>query len=194
MQSATKISQRIAETRASAEELLAQSDSIGEVAEVLIKAYRAGNKAIFFGNGGSAADSQHLATELVGRFLKERSALSALALTVNTSALTAISNDYGFEQVFARQLEALGKPGDVAVAISTSGDSPNIIAAVQTAKRMGIVTVGLSGREGGRLKTEADYCLCAPADISPRIQEMHILIGHILCELIEQALFPGASQ
>jgi D-sedoheptulose 7-phosphate isomerase len=188
-----KISQRIGEWVAGVQELSRQAGEIAPVAEALIKTYQAGNKAIFFGNGGSAADAQHLAAEMVGRFLKERDALPALALTVNTSILTAVGNDYGYEQVFVRQLEALGKAGDVAVAISTSGNSPNISSAVLAAKQRGLVTVGLTGRGGGRLKAEVDHCICVPADTSPRIQEMHILIGHILCELIEAALFPGGG-
>lgn len=185
-----KINQRIGETIASARDLLGQADNLAQIAGRLIKTYQAGNKLLLFGNGGSAADAQHIAAELVGRFLKERKPLPALALTVNTSILTAVGNDYGYDQIFVRQLEALGGPGDVAFALSTSGNSPNIIAAVQAAKRQGLVTIGLTGRSGGRLKAEADYCLCVPADNSPRIQEMHILVGHILCELIEEALFP----
>ena len=186
---ADKIGQRIASNITAAQELAGQSGDIAQMAELLIKTYQAGNKILLFGNGGSAADAQHIATELVGRFLKERKPLPALALTVDTSALTAIGNDYGFDQIFARQLEALGQAGDVAFAITTSGNSPNIIAAVRMAKQMDLVTIGLTGRGGGRLKTETDYCICVPADTSPRIQEMHILVGHILCELIEDALF-----
>jgi D-sedoheptulose 7-phosphate isomerase len=185
-----KIKQRIGETIDTARELSGQAGNLAQIAALLIRTYQSGNKLLLFGNGGSAADAQHIAAELVGRFLKERNPLPALALTVNTSILTAVGNDYGYDQIFVRQLEALGGPGDVAFALSTSGNSPNIIAGVQAAKQQGLVTVGLTGRGGGRLKAETDYCLCVPADSSPRIQEMHILVGHILCELIEEALFP----
>jgi D-sedoheptulose 7-phosphate isomerase len=139
-----------------------------------------------FGNGGSAADAQHLAAELVGRYQHERRALPALALTANTSTLTAIGNDYSYERVFARQLEALGSPGDVAVGISTSGKSPNVLSAMRTAKEIPVTTVGMTGMQGGDLAGLADYCICVPSEQTPRIQEGHILIGHILCEVIEQ--------
>lgn len=181
--------QRIAESIAVKQELLAQSDAIAAVASALIKAYRAGNRLLVFGNGGSAADAQHIAAELVGRYYFDRPALPAEALTVNTSSLTAIGNDYSYDLIFARQIEALGNAGDVALGISTSGNSANIIAALRVARQKGMVTVALTGEGGGRLKAEADYCLCVPSQDTPRIQESHILIGHILCELIEQALF-----
>jgi|SRR5215471_19348399 len=150
-----------------------------------IQALQCGGKLIFFGNGGSAADAQHLAAELTGKYLRERKALPALALTVNASCLTAIGNDYSYDQVFSRQIEGLGRKGDVSVAISTSGNSANVIAASRTARRMGLTTIGMTGKSGGNLCSETDICLCIPSDQTPRIQEAHILLGHILCEIIE---------
>lgn len=160
-----------------------------QVAEELIQAYKAGKKVLLFGNGGSAADAQHIAAELVGKYYLERKPLPAQALTVNTSSLTAIGNDYAFEQIFARQVEALGNSGDVAIGISTSGNSPNVIRGLQAGKRKRLITVGLTGEDGGTLKGEVDYCICVPSKDTPRIQEAHILIGHILCELVERSLF-----
>lgn len=149
---------------------------------------RAGNKVFFFGNGGSAADAQHLTAEFTGRYLKERQPLPALALSVNTSSLTAIGNDYGFELVFARQLQALGKKGDVAVGISTSGNSLNVLRAFEAAKSKGIFTIALTGSGGGRMGTAADCAICVPSRETPRIQECHILAGHIICEIVEELL------
>jgi D-sedoheptulose 7-phosphate isomerase len=169
--------------------LLKQSRLLAQIADELIRAYRAGRKVILFGNGGSAADAQHIAAELAGRYYMDRKPLPAEALTVNTSILTAIGNDYGFEQIFARQVEALGNPGDIAIGISTSGNSPNVIEGIRAAKRKGMITIGLTGADGGQLKNEVDYCICVPSKDTPRIQEAHILIGHIWCELIERALF-----
>lgn len=166
---------------------------IALVSEITIKAMRAGNKVLLFGNGGSAADSQHIAAEFVGRFAFDRAPLPALALSVNTSCLTAIGNDYGFDFVFARQIEALGRGGDVAIGISTSGNSPNVLLAMTTAKRMGIHTVAFTGLDGGKLKDAVDHCICAPSKETPRIQECHILIGHIISELVEKALFHEPS-
>jgi D-sedoheptulose 7-phosphate isomerase len=169
--------------------LLKQSRLLAQIADELIRAYRAGRKVILFGNGGSAADAQHIAAELAGRYYMDRKPLPAEALTVNTSILTAIGNDYGFEQIFARQVEALGNPGDIAIGISTSGNSPNVIEGIRAAKRKGMITIGLTGADGGQLKNEVDYCICVPSKDTPRIQEAHILVGHIWCELIERALF-----
>ncbi len=163
------------------------------VSEILIEALRKGNKPILFGNGGSAADAQHIAAEFVGRFAFNRPALPALALSVNTSCVTAIGNDYGFDFVFARQIEALGRPGDVAIGISTSGNSSNVIQGMAVAKKMGLHTVALTGASGGKLKTAVDHCLCAPSNETPRIQECHILIGHIISELAEQTIFHDQS-
>jgi len=162
---------------------------VAKVSEVLIRALQQGNKALLFGNGGSAADAQHIAAEFVGRFAFERPALPALALSVNTSCVTAIGNDYGFDQVFSRQTEAIGRPGDVAVGITTSGNSPNVLRAVTAARKVGLHTVGLTGRGGGKLKECVDHCICVPSDETPRIQECHTLVGHIISELVEHELF-----
>lgn len=158
---------------------------IDRAAGLFIEALSAGKKILFFGNGGSAADSQHLAAELVGRLAAERRALPALALTTDSSNLTALGNDFGFESVFSRQIEALGAEGDVAVAISTSGESPNVLAAVEAARRRGIKTVAFTGRGGGRLAPEVDLAVVIPSDSTQRIQEAHITVGQILCELVE---------
>ena len=169
---------------------------IAQVSEILVAALTRGNKVLLFGNGGSAADAQHVAAEFVGRFAFDRPALPALALSVNTSCVTAIGNDYGFELVFSRQLEALGRPRDVAIGLSTSGNSTNVLRAISTAKKMGLHTVALTGTPGGKLKQAADldHCLCAPASETPRIQECHILIAHVVSELVEQELFHAKSR
>jgi D-sedoheptulose 7-phosphate isomerase len=169
---------------------------IARVSEILLNALKSGNKLLLFGNGGSAADAQHIAAEFVGRFAFDRPALPALALSVNTSCLTAIGNDYGFEQVFSRQLDAFGRPGDVAIGFSTSGNSPNVLNGISTAKKIGLHTIAFTGTPGGKLKQSADldHCLCAPSGETPRIQECHILIGHIVSELVEQELFHGQSR
>lgn len=163
--------------------------TVSTVTEILIDALGTGNKVLLFGNGGSAADAQHIAAEFVGRFAFDRPALPALALSVNTSCVTAIGNDYGFDQVFSRQIEALARRGDVAIGISTSGRSPNVLHAMSTAKKMGLHTVGLTGSNRGALAGVVDYCVCAPSAETPRIQECHILIGHIISELVEQTIF-----
>jgi D-sedoheptulose 7-phosphate isomerase len=157
-------------------------------ANALIAAYRNGHKALFFGNGGSAADAQHLAAEFLGRYLRERHPMPALALHANSSAVTAIGNDYGYEQVFARQLQALAVPGDVAVGISTSGNSPSVLEALTMARKMGVYTIGLSGAAGGRMRELVDVLIAAPSNETPRIQECHILVGHALCDAVEQAV------
>jgi D-sedoheptulose 7-phosphate isomerase len=164
-------------------------NNVARVAELLVASLRRGNKVILFGNGGSAADAQHIAAELVGRFALERPALSALALSVNSASLTAIANDYGFDRVFSRQLEAFGRPGDVAIGISTSGKSRNVARALAAAKKMGLHTVALTGRSGGDLRENADLCICVPSEETPRIQECHVLIGHILSEMVEYEIF-----
>jgi D-sedoheptulose 7-phosphate isomerase len=138
------------------------------------------------GNGGSAADSQHLAAEFVGRFQKERRGLAAVALTTDTSILTAVGNDYGFETIFSRQVEALAKAGDVVVGLSTSGNSPNVIKALQAAKTAGAVAVGMTGRSGGKMASLCDLCIKVPADVTARVQEVHALIGHIACQLVDE--------
>jgi len=144
-----------------------------------------GGKLLFFGNGGSAADAQHLATELCVRYKRDRPALAALALTTDTSVITAAGNDLGFEQIFARQIEALGRPGDVAIGISTSGTSPNVVTALRQARRQDLVTAALTGRTGGDLPSLADHCLLVPSDVTARIQEVHIFLGQMLCAAVE---------
>jgi D-sedoheptulose 7-phosphate isomerase len=163
--------------------------TVAKVSEILVKALKQGNKALLFGNGGSAADAQHIAADLVGRFAFDRPALPALALSVNTSSVTAIGNDYGFDQVFSRQLEALARAGDVAIGISTSGNSANVLRAMSTARKMGLHTIALTGRTGGKLRNTADHCICIPSDDTPRIQECHTLIGHIISEIVEREIF-----
>ena len=154
-------------------------------AELVEKALAEGHKALFCGNGGSAADSQHLAAEFVGRFQKERKGLPAVALTVDTSILTAIANDYGYDTVFARQVQALGEPGDVLIGISTSGNSKNVLLAIAEAKAKGIACIGMTAEGGGKMAEACDICLAVPARVTARAQEMHILMGHILCELVD---------
>jgi len=168
--------------------LIDQTDVILKVADRITQALRSGNKVILFGNGGSAADAQHIASELAGKLYIDREPLAAISLTTNTSSLTAIANDYEYREVFARQLKALAKDGDVAIGISTSGDSPNVIAAIEEAKRCGVVTMAFVG-QGGKLKEIAEYVLSVPSTDTPRIQEAHILAGHIICYLVEEALF-----
>ena len=150
-----------------------------------VTSIRGGGKLMFFGNGGSAGDAQHLATELTVRYKTDRAAIAALALTTDTSALTAIGNDLGFDKIFARQIEALGRPGDVAIAISTSGKSPNVVAALRQARTMKLVTAALGGKGGGDLAGLADHLLVVPSDTTARIQEMHILLGQMLCGALE---------
>jgi D-sedoheptulose 7-phosphate isomerase len=162
---------------------------IADVAREFVSALSHGHKILLFGNGGSAADSQHIAAEFVGRFQMERTPLPALALTVNTSSLTGIGNDYGYENVFARQVEALGASGDVAVGFSTSGKSPNVLKGLAAAKAKGLLTVALTGNFGSMLQEVSQYCLCVPSNETPRIQECHILIGHIISDLTEKELF-----
>jgi len=153
-----------------------------------VSAIENGNKIIFFGNGGSAADAQHLATELTIRFINDRPPIAGLALTTDTSALTAAGNDYGFDYIFSRQLEALGNKGDVAIGLSTSGNSPNILNALKSAKEKGITTIGLSGKDGGKMHDLCDTIIIVPSNTTARIQEMHITLGHLLCGAIEQKL------
>jgi D-sedoheptulose 7-phosphate isomerase len=167
--------------------------SLSSAADAFITAYRVGKKALFFGNGGSAADAQHLAAEFLGHYLLERRPLPALALHSNSSALTAIANDYGYQYVFSRQLEALAARGDVAVGLSTSGASPNVIEALRCARRLGLVTIALTGSSGGQLRSLADILVAVPSQDTSRIQECHILLGHALCEAVEQALMAQDS-
>jgi D-sedoheptulose 7-phosphate isomerase len=160
-----------------------------DVIKLISHCFEMGNKLFFFGNGGSAADAQHLAAEFVNRYIMDRPPLPAIALTTDTSILTSVSNDFSFSEVFAKQLKALGKEGDIAVGISTSGTSPNIIKAFEVAKEMGMKTIALTGSDGGTLAKVADFSLIVPSSSTPRIQEVHILVGHILCELVEHYLF-----
>ena len=164
-------------------------NKIETVARKCIDLYRGDKKTILAGNGGSAADAQHIAAELVGRYGFDRPSLPSLALTTDTSNLTAIGNDYGYDQVFSRQLEGMGQKGDIFIGISTSGNSANIIRAFDSAKQKGIMTVALTGRDGGEMAKLADIALIVPSDSTPRIQESHILIGHILCDIIEKEIF-----
>lgn len=169
--------------------LAAMSGDIEQVARMGTETLKAGNKIMFCGNGGSAADSQHLAAELVGRYKMNRPAMNALALTVDTSILTAVGNDYGYETVFARQLEGVGRAGDLLVGLSTSGNSRNIVLAMELARRMGVRTVALTGQGGGEMKAAADFCIAVPSSATNHIQEMHIAVGHLVCELIEQEMY-----
>ena len=176
-------------------EHLSTIERLGDCAEVvervasrMTECLRGGGKICFMGNGGSAADSQHLAAEFVGRFQKDRQGLPSIAFTTDTSILTAVANDYGFEEVFARQVEALCRPGDVVVGLSTSGNSPNVIKGLEKAAAMGAGTVGMTGTDGGKLPSHCEDCIRVPSDIAARVQEGHILIGHVLCEIVEDSL------
>lgn len=168
-------------------------DLMETVVTHLVQSLQNGRKVLLFGNGGSAADAQHLAAEFVNRFLYDRPALPAIALNTDTSVLTSISNDDAYTRIFSRQIEALGKEGDVAIGISTSGNSPNVLLGLQKAREMGLYTVALSGGDGGKIKAAADVCLTVPVRETPRIQEVHITIGHAICELVEEALFPRVT-
>jgi len=162
---------------------------IERMAGAVLEALRKGRRVYLCGNGGSAADAQHIAGEFVGRFMKERDPLPCVALTTDTSVLTCLGNDYGFDKVFERQVEAMVQEGDVLIALSTSGNSPNVLRAVEAARRRGATVLGFAGRGGGKLKDLADLCLVAPAQESPRIQELHITCGHVLCALVEARYF-----
>ena len=175
------------------QKLLASSILISEIRKVSVacaSAYSRGNKVMFCGNGGSAADAQHLAAELSGRFYYDRAPLSAEALHANSSYITAVANDYSFDDVYARSVHGSGRKGDILIGISTSGNSENIIRAMKVAREIGILTVGMTGETGGKLKEFCDYLINVPSTDTPRIQEAHILIGHIICELVESSLFP----
>lgn len=186
------IQEELEKTRQTLERVSASAEIIAElekIADACCAALRAGNKIIFAGNGGSAADAQHLAGELVSRFKLDRPGLAALALTTDTSVLTAIGNDYGYECLFARQLNAIGSAGDVFIAISTSGRSPNVLRGLEEGRHKRLVTVGLTGHTGGNMPPLCDYCIRIPSADTPKIQEGHIVIGHIICGLIERKLF-----
>jgi D-sedoheptulose 7-phosphate isomerase len=177
-------------------DLMASDDEliglIAKVASTCVSALSSGHKVLFAGNGGSAADAQHLAAELVSRFAYDRPGLPSFALTTDTSVLTAIGNDYGYERLFARQIEAVGAAGDVFFGISTSGRSPNVLSALDVARAKGIVTVGMTGRAGGQMAGRCDHLLRVPSESTPRIQEGHIAIGHAICQIIEAQMFPSS--
>ena len=163
--------------------------SIEAIVLEIVLAFRAGNRVYFCGNGGSAADAQHLAAEFSGRFYKDRLALPAEALHCNTSYLTAVANDYGYEHVYARLIEGIGQPGDILVGLSTSGNSVNILEALMKARRKGMTTIGFTGEDGGKMREECNFLVNVPSKDTPRIQECHIMIGHIICELVESQYF-----
>jgi D-sedoheptulose 7-phosphate isomerase len=165
-----------------------QLTTLEEIAQVMLRALRRGNKVILFGNGGSAADSQHIAAEFINRFRLERRAMPAIALTTDSSVLTSIANDYSFDNVFSRQIEAIGEEGDVALGISTSGNSPNVLRAFDAARELGVTTVGFTGASGGRMEDHADLCFHVPSDSTARIQEVHITAAHALCGFVEERL------
>lgn len=187
------ISQRLKESIA-VKKLIVEDETllsqIKEVATLLIEIFKSEGSVYFCGNGGSAADAQHLSAELSGRFYYDRTPLSADALHCNTSFLTAVANDYSYDEIYARLITGIGRKGDALIGLSTSGNSKNIVRAFEQAKEMGIITIGLTGKDGGRMKQISDICLCIPSTDTPRIQESHITIGHIICEIIESTLFP----
>jgi len=164
-------------------------EMIMKVSNIIIDAYKNERKTIFAGNGGSAAQAQHLAGEFVGRYYFDRPGLPSIALTTNTSNLTAVANDYGYDKVFTRQIQAIGQEGDIFIAISTSGNSNNILEAIPECKKTGITVVGLTGESGGKMKSLCDFCIRVPSNITPRIQESHLLIGHIICSIVEESIF-----
>ncbi len=162
---------------------------IKEVSELIVSSFRNGNKLLLMGNGGSSSDASHIAGEFVNRFQKDRPPLPAIALNTDMAVITSIGNDYGFNLVFSRQVETLAKEGDIVIAISTSGNSPNVIAAAETARKMGITTIGLTGGNGGKLSPLVDYAFVVPSKATPRIQEVHITLGHVICQVVEDAMF-----
>ena len=189
-----QIRREIEESRAIKAALADQCvDVIAQIARVFVDCLKAGNKVLLFGNGGSAADAQHIVGELVGRYLAERPGLPAIALSDNPSILTAVGNDLGYDHVFARQIEALGKAGDVAVAISTSGNSPNVLRGISAASAQRMKTIGLTGKTGGKMRGMVEICLCVPSDATPRIQEAHMLVGHIISGIVERAFLPEGA-
>jgi D-sedoheptulose 7-phosphate isomerase len=186
------IAREIQESISVKTELARVAEQISEAATAIINCLRAGGKLIVVGNGGSASDAQHMVAELVGRYAVKRQALAAIALTTNSSSLTAIANDFGFEEIFARQLEALAKPQDVILAISTSGNSPNVLRALEAAKTLGLKKIGLTGNDGGKLRDLVDISVIVPSTSTPRIQEAHTLIIHILCGIVENSFVRDA--
>jgi len=164
------------------------------ISQAIIKAYKSNKKVILFGNGGSAADAQHLVGELMNKFYFDRKSLPAIALTVNTSILTAIGNDYSFDQIFSKQIEGIGDEGDIAIGISTSGNSKNVIEGLRFSKKNNLFTIGFTGRTGGKINNIVDICINVPSDDTPRIQESHIMIGHVICEIVEKELFKKSEK
>ncbi len=171
----------------------AYADRIATVAGLLSKAMQSGKKILLFGNGGSATDASHIAAEFVGRYDRDRAPLPALALTADGAALTCIANDYGYADVFSRQVDALGQPGDVAIGMSTSGNSPNVVNGVETARRKGLITMGWTGQDGGKLAALVEHPFLVPSQVTARIQECHITLGHVLCEMVEEHIIARAS-
>ena len=169
------------------------SDQIVEVAGLIVASLQAGGKVLLFGNGGSATDASHIAAEFVGRYDRDRAPLPALALGTDMAAITCIANDYEYADIFSRQIAALGRKGDIAIAISTSGNSPNVLKAVEAAQQQGLTTVAWTGKGGGKLGDQVDYPFVVPSNVTARIQECHITLGHVLCEIVEQKLFANAS-
>jgi D-sedoheptulose 7-phosphate isomerase len=165
---------------------------VADTATRMAAGLRDGRKVLLFGNGGSAADAQHIAAEFVGRFIPDRIPLPAISLATDTSALTALGNDYGYNTVFSRQVQALGNPGDIAIGISTSGNSPSVVEALEMARSKNLFTIGFTGQGGGKMLGKADVLFCVPTKMTPRVQETHITLGHVLCELIDRELFPEA--
>lgn len=187
-----KIKEIIAQSIAVKSQLLANQALVDEIAlcvDTIVDAFKSANKVLFCGNGGSAADAQHLAAEFSGRFYKDREALPAEALHCNTSYLTAVANDYSYDVIYSRLLQGIGNKGDVLVGLSTSGNSKNIIAAFETARNKGIKTIGFTGQTGGNMKPLSDHIIAVPSTDTPRIQECHIMVGHIICQLVEERLF-----
>lgn len=183
LRESAKVIENLAET---------QSELISHAAERISQALSQGNKVYLMGNGGSAADAQHIASELINRFLLDRGALPAMALTTNSSVLTSVANDYGFPEIFAKQIAALVREGDVAWGLSTSGNSPNVVSALRLAREMGAVTVGLAGKTGGEIKQYCDYCICVESESTPFIQEAHSVIAHAICDYVERTIFEGS--
>ncbi len=169
------------------------ADRIVEVARLISRAFREGHKVLLFGNGGSSTDASHIAAEFVGRYHRDRAALPAIALGMDTAAMTCIANDYEYAEIFARQIRALGQKGDIAIAISTSGNSPNVLRGVEAARALGLLTVAWTGHTGGKLAPLVDHAFVVPSSVTARIQESHITLGHVLCELIEEDLFGTTS-
>lgn len=189
-----KITELFADSIRTKERFVSQYASLtGEVSELIVSCFRNGNKLLLMGNGGSSSDASHIAGEFVGRFKNDRPPLPAIALNTDMAVITCIGNDFGYNQVFSRQVEALAREGDVVIAISTSGNSPNIIAAVETAKKMGNTTIGMTGGSGGKLASLVDHAFIVPSKDTPRIQEVHITLGHVICQVVEDAMFGEVS-